>query len=68
MSSDEKIYQKILKAIVEHQLPPGSRLPEDKLSEAFGVSRTGIRYRFRQTFCRRINRMTVSAVDADTNE
>ncbi|WPC75957.1 GntR family transcriptional regulator [Vibrio porteresiae] len=43
MSSDEKIYQKILKAIVEHQLPPGERLPEDKLSEAFGVSRTGIR-------------------------
>lgn len=43
MSNDEKIYQKILKAIVEHQLPPGSRLPEDRLSEAFGVSRTGIR-------------------------
>ncbi|MEM5529806.1 GntR family transcriptional regulator [Gammaproteobacteria bacterium AS21] len=43
MSDDEKIYKKILKAIVEHQLPPGSRLPEDKLSEAFGVSRTGIR-------------------------
>ncbi|GGB01897.1 GntR family transcriptional regulator [Agarivorans gilvus] len=43
MSNDEKIYQKMLKAIVEHQLPPGSRLPEDKLSEAFGVSRTGIR-------------------------
>lgn len=43
MSNDEKIYQKILKAIVEHQLPPGARLPEDRLSEAFGVSRTGIR-------------------------
>jgi len=43
MSDDEKIYKKILKAIVEHQLPLGSRLPEDKLSEAFGVSRTGIR-------------------------
>ncbi|MBF9002605.1 MULTISPECIES: GntR family transcriptional regulator [Vibrio] len=43
MSNDDKIYQKILTAIVEHQLPPGERLPEDKLSEAFGVSRTGIR-------------------------
>ncbi|WGY44961.1 GntR family transcriptional regulator [Vibrio sp. ABG19] len=43
MSNDEKIYQKMLKAIVEHQLPPGERLPEDKLSEVFGVSRTGIR-------------------------
>ncbi|WP_413693197.1 GntR family transcriptional regulator [Psychromonas sp. KJ10-2] len=43
MSNDTKIYQKILNAIVEHQLPPGSKLPEDKLSEVFGVSRTGIR-------------------------
>lgn len=43
MSNDEKIYQQILKAIVEHKLEPGERLPEDKLSEAFGVSRTGIR-------------------------
>jgi len=43
MSNDKKIYQKILNAIVEHQLPPGAKLPEDKLSEVFGVSRTGIR-------------------------
>ncbi len=43
MSNDEKIYQQILKAIVERKLEPGARLPEDKLSEAFGVSRTGIR-------------------------
>jgi DNA-binding GntR family transcriptional regulator len=41
--SDEAIYKKILKSIVEHQLPPGARLPEDKLSEAFGKSRTSIR-------------------------
>jgi len=43
MSNDTKIYQKILNAIVEHQLPPGSKLSEDKLAEVFGVSRTGIR-------------------------
>lgn len=43
MLSDDQIYQKILKAIVEHQLPPGTRLPEDKLSETFGRSRTSIR-------------------------
>ncbi|KZN13118.1 GntR family transcriptional regulator [Marinomonas sp. TW1] len=43
MSNDEHIYQQILNAIVEHQLPPGARLPEDRLSEAFSVSRTGIR-------------------------
>lgn len=41
--SDEIIYKKILKSIVEHQLPPGARLPEDKLSEVFGKSRTSIR-------------------------
>lgn len=43
MLNDEIIYQQILKAIVEHDLAPGVRLPEDKLSEAFGISRTGIR-------------------------
>lgn len=40
---DEPIYQALLNAIVEHQLPPGSKLPEEALAEAFGVSRTGIR-------------------------
>ncbi|WP_428943972.1 GntR family transcriptional regulator [Pantoea sp. FN060301] len=40
---DEAIYQALLAAIVEHQLPPGSRLPEEALSGVFGVSRTGIR-------------------------
>lgn len=43
MSDHEKIYSKLLQTIVEHRLPPGARLPEDKLSEAFNVSRTGIR-------------------------
>ncbi len=40
---DEPIYQALLTAIVEHQLPPGSKLPEEALSDVFGVSRTGIR-------------------------
>lgn len=40
---DESIYQALLSAIVEHQLPPGSKLPEEALAEVFGVSRTGIR-------------------------
>lgn len=40
---DETIYQALMTAIVEHQLPPGSKLPEEALAEAFGVSRTGIR-------------------------
>ena len=41
--SHEPVYQALLTAIVEQQLPPGSRLPEEALSAAFGVSRTGIR-------------------------
>lgn len=40
---DEPIYQALMTAIVEQQLPPGSKLPEEALSEIFGVSRTGIR-------------------------
>ncbi|CAK9884253.1 MAG: HTH-type transcriptional repressor RspR [Candidatus Erwinia impunctatus] len=40
---DEPIYQALMSAIVEHQLPPGSKLPEEALASAFGISRTGIR-------------------------
>ncbi|MCK8349849.1 GntR family transcriptional regulator, partial [Erwinia amylovora] len=36
---DEPIYQALMTAIVENQLPPGSKLPEEALSEVFGVSR-----------------------------
>ncbi|MEI8632800.1 GntR family transcriptional regulator [Vibrio sp. PP-XX7] len=43
MNRDQQIYQQMLKAIVEHQLVPGQRLPEDKLAETFHISRTGIR-------------------------
>ena len=28
---DESIYQALMTAIVEHQLPPGSKLPEEAL-------------------------------------
>ncbi|WP_437609500.1 GntR family transcriptional regulator [Erwinia sp. V71] len=40
---DEPFFQALMTAIVEHQLPPGSKLPEEALAEVFGVSRTGIR-------------------------
>ncbi|NJD85514.1 GntR family transcriptional regulator, partial [Candidatus Erwinia dacicola] len=40
--SGEPIYHALMTAIVEHQLPSGSKLPEEALSEVFGVSRTGI--------------------------
>jgi len=40
---DELIFQALMKAMVERQLPPGCKLPEEALSGVFGVSRTGIR-------------------------
>lgn len=40
---DDCIYNSLVKAIVEHRLLPGSKLPEEALAETFGVSRTGIR-------------------------
>lgn len=41
--SDAEIYRQILTAIVEHDIAPGTKLPEDVLAEAFGVSRTRVR-------------------------
>ena len=41
--SDNDIYERMVSAILDHQLPPGTKLVEDRLAEAFGVSRTRIR-------------------------
>jgi DNA-binding GntR family transcriptional regulator len=41
--SDQDIYERMVSAILDHQLPPGTKLVEDRLAEAFGVSRTRIR-------------------------
>lgn len=41
--SDERMYEEIYSAIVEHHLPPGTKLSEDALADVFGVSRTRIR-------------------------
>jgi DNA-binding GntR family transcriptional regulator len=41
--SDDEIYSRISTSIVEHDLPPGTKVPEDTAAEAFGVSRTRIR-------------------------
>ena len=37
------IYERIWTAIVDHSLPPGTKLTEDRLGEIFGVGRTRIR-------------------------
>lgn len=41
--SDGQIYDHVLAAIVEHDLAPGTKLPEDTLADTFGVSRTRVR-------------------------
>ncbi|PLR34747.1 GntR family transcriptional regulator [Chimaeribacter coloradensis] len=43
LDKDDHIFNALVTAIVEHQLLPGSKLPEEALADAFGVSRTGIR-------------------------
>lgn len=37
------VYQDIFEAILDHRLPPGTKLTEDGLGEVFGVSRTVVR-------------------------
>ncbi len=41
--SIDGIYQRVLGAILAHQLPPGTQLVEERLAGVFGVSRTKIR-------------------------
>ncbi|MEZ5645839.1 MAG: GntR family transcriptional regulator [Burkholderiaceae bacterium] len=41
--TDSDIYERMVCAILDHQLPPGTKLVEDRLASAFGVSRTRIR-------------------------
>jgi len=41
--TDNEMYERMVSAILDHRLPPGTKLVEDKLATAFGVSRTRIR-------------------------
>jgi DNA-binding GntR family transcriptional regulator len=40
---EDAIYERILAAIFDHRLPPGTKLGEDRLASIFGVSRARIR-------------------------
>ncbi|WPB57850.1 GntR family transcriptional regulator [Xylophilus sp. GOD-11R] len=40
--SDETIYERLVAAILDQRLPPGTKLVSDRLAQAFGVSRTRI--------------------------
>ncbi|WP_319782998.1 GntR family transcriptional regulator [Oceanisphaera sp. IT1-181] len=42
-TEQDKVYQRIWEAIVAHKLLPGTRLKEEELSEAFGLSRGFVR-------------------------
>ena len=41
--SENAIYERMVATILDHRLSPGTKLVEDKLAAAFGVSRTRIR-------------------------
>ena len=41
--TENEIYEPMVAAILDHRLPPGMKLIEDRLATAFGVSRTRIR-------------------------
>jgi len=41
--TSEQMHEALFRAITEHQILPGTKLPEEELAEAFGVSRTRIR-------------------------
>ena len=41
--TENEIYERMVVTILDHRLPPGTKLIEDKLATAFGVSRTRIR-------------------------
>lgn len=43
VQSEDAIYRRLLAAIFEHRLPPGTKLGEDRLAGIFGVSRARIR-------------------------
>lgn len=42
-ASEDSIYERVLAAIFEHRLAPGTKLGEDRLAGIFGVSRARIR-------------------------
>jgi DNA-binding GntR family transcriptional regulator len=46
--ADIRIHTELYRAIIDHKIPPGTQLQEDKLSTAFKVSRTVIRKALQQ--------------------
>jgi DNA-binding GntR family transcriptional regulator len=42
-AAEERVHDEIVKAVMEHRLPPGAKLDEELLARLFGVSRTRLR-------------------------
>jgi len=42
-ASAETVYERIVQAIMEHRLPPGTKLVEEKLASVFRITRTRVR-------------------------
>jgi DNA-binding GntR family transcriptional regulator len=40
---EDQVYRQVVQAVMEHRLPPGAKLDEERLAEIFSVSRTRIR-------------------------
>jgi DNA-binding GntR family transcriptional regulator len=40
---EDRVFQAILDAVLDHRLPPGTKLKERELAEIFGVGRTAVR-------------------------
>jgi DNA-binding GntR family transcriptional regulator len=43
LDSTQRIYDEIYRAVLDHRLPPGTKLKETELADIFGVSRTIVR-------------------------
>ena len=43
MNSTQRIHDAICEAVLDHRLPPGTKLKEEQLAQLFGVSRTIVR-------------------------
>ena len=41
--TQEQMHDRVMAAVVEHRLPPGTKLGEDRLAEIFGVNRARVR-------------------------
>lgn len=59
-SSTAHIVESLTRAIVEHRLHPGTKLPEQKLADHFGVSRTLVRQALFQLVQNRLIKMEPS--------